>query len=81
MTGSKAEGFSENYLVAVEALVFDQIGRWVLIRCGAGALEIGKLEGVGGCADESEILLDELCRETRKKSGARFTSRLSTSWK
>jgi len=61
---------SAEFSVAVEALVFDSSGRWVLLERGAGAQdEHGKLEGIGGRVESDGRLRDELMRELREEIG------------
>ncbi len=56
--------------VAVEAVVIDTAGRWVLHRRGACARdEVGKLEGLGGAVSGEEALRHELVRELREEAG------------
>src|SRR2546430_2020378 len=58
------------YSVAVEALVFDAEGRWVLLERGAGAQdEHGKLEGIGGRVEDGSDLRAELRREITEELG------------
>lgn len=60
----------DDYSVAVESLIFDEDGRWLLMRRGSAARdEVGKLEGIGGRADESDDLLTELHREIDEEIG------------
>ena len=61
----------EPYSVAVEALVFDDEGRWVLMERGPECRdEVGKLEGIGGgVEDGDDDLRAALRREIREKVG------------
>jgi ADP-ribose pyrophosphatase YjhB (NUDIX family) len=65
-----SRGAPSNFSVAVEALVFDRHGRWVLLERGADAQdEHGKLEGIGGRVDADGSLRAELLREIREEVG------------
>jgi hypothetical protein len=64
------ESVFDDYSVAVESLIFDANGGWLLIRRGSAAGdEVGKLEGIGGCAEESDDLRSELIREISEEIG------------
>ena len=64
-------GFGDDYSLAVEGLVFDQSGRWILMERGSGAQdENGKLEGIGGGAKGDGDLRAELHREIREEAGS-----------
>jgi hypothetical protein len=60
----------DEYSVAVESLIFDADGEWLLMRRGSAAGdEVGKLEGIGGSADETDDLRSELTREISEELG------------
>jgi ADP-ribose pyrophosphatase YjhB (NUDIX family) len=64
-------GFNETCSIAVESLIFDADNRLLLLRRGASARdEVGKLEGIGGRADESTTLREELFREIAEEIGS-----------
>jgi hypothetical protein len=63
-------GAPKEFSIAVEGLVFDIDGRWILIERGGSANdEVGKLEGIGGRAEGLGELRAELCRELREEAG------------
>lgn len=60
--------------IAVEAVLVDRDGRWVLHRRGADARdEVGRLEGLGGSASGDANLRAELLREIREEAGSGAT--------
>lgn len=59
------------YSVAVEGLIFNDGGDWILMERGGGARdEVGKLEGVGGRVESGGRFRDELLREIREEVGS-----------
>lgn len=67
---SKTENVPQKYSVAVEALIFDAAGRWILMERGADCRdEIGKLEGIGGKFENDPNFREALAREIREEVG------------
>lgn len=63
-------GLSPDSSIAVEALIFDEYGRWILRERGQLAQdEVGKLEGIGGRVETNGNLRDELHREITEEIG------------
>lgn len=63
----------EKYAVAVEALVFDKNGKWILMERGLGCRdEVGKLEGIGGKfeEDDDKNFISALKREIVEEVGS-----------
>ena len=59
------------FQIAVEALLFDEFGRWILMRRGEASRDgVGKLEGIGGMVEAGDASLrDALSREIREEAG------------
>ena len=58
------------YSVAVECLLFDSDGRWILMERGPGCRdEIGKFEGIGGRVEDKGDMRSELRREIAEEVG------------
>lgn len=56
--------------VAVDALVIDSDGHWLLHRRGPGCRdEVGLLEGLGGAVDPDELFRAALAREIHEEAG------------
>lgn len=62
-------GFKQ-YETAVECVLFDRKGNWILMERGSGSRdEIGKLEGVGGALENGENPVSGLKRELAEEVG------------
>ena len=64
------ENVPEEYSVAVEALIFDAAGQWILMERGSRCRdEIGKLEGIGGKFENEANFREALVREIGEEVG------------
>jgi ADP-ribose pyrophosphatase YjhB (NUDIX family) len=67
---SSRNDFPRPYSVAVEALLFDQSGNWIMVTRGpASKDEVGKLEGIGGRFENEPDFQTALKREIVEEVG------------